>query len=151
MTCNAVQHMCIQFANNQAHVAMFCRHDGSVCKQGRCAVSRSPEISGVAESALRDGRYSKQFQHIQSRNEKKGKEKKRKENTTPFGVSLMRSQMFYQAAQGVGDQLRGVSARHIVPPIFFSLRCKSVPCLQQCLLGSCMHFIYLLSVLLSAC
>jgi len=30
-------------------------------------------------------------------------EKKRKEKTTPFGVNLMRSQVLYWAAQGLGN------------------------------------------------
>ena len=32
-----------------------------------------------------------------------GSQKKRKEKTTPFGVSLMRSQLWYRAAQVIGS------------------------------------------------
>ncbi len=48
----------------------------------------------------------------------------RKENTTPFGVNLMRSQVLYRAAQGLKD-VEVVLARPVVPPVSSSLQCIS--------------------------
>ncbi len=53
-----------------------------------------------------------------------------KENTAPFGISLMRSQVLYRAAQGL-QGVKLVLACPIVPPIASSL--QRSPCITDML------------------
>ncbi len=78
------------------------------CAQGKSCLSWAP----FKTFFLKDTLFQKRNQQLQMFLERK----KWKEKTTTFGVNLMRSQVLYQAAQGLKD-VEVVLARAIVPSV----------------------------------